>query len=337
MRTLKMLIVVGIAVTAGAIESKADLLRLKLDRIAAGADPSVFIQHKAGAAEGLDGFDSPHLSLGGDIDYYSSSYTPLDLNAMPADSFTRVTNVVVGVNMPSPVAFNLVTSIITENGEFNGKILNLDIYTISNGVPSLQGSYNARTTTTGNPAPLTVSTGHSYNIVFRPEPSNAVPSAIDTTNFGPKDAVLNGWFSVSDTDGIVTNVSALNSPTGFTPTGTNWSYSPQGFIGTNIVSFYAVDNLGAVSTTNLLTLITTNNPNLNQAVITNITILSGTATLDALASPGYEHVLLSSTNLGGFGPVATNVIPFFGTNNMQATSFSLPAASGATFYRLLSR
>lgn len=177
----------------------------------------------------------------------------------------------------------------------------------------------------------------TFQIDFDPLEPNAAPIATDSISSGPKDAALSGAFSVSDSDGVITNVHALSSPVGFTVNGTNWMYSPQGFKGTNTVSFYAEDNLGAASTTNLLTLITTNNPNLNQAVITNITILSGTATLDALASPGYEHVLLGSTSLIGFNPVATNVIPYLGTNDMTPTSFTLPVTSDATFYRLNSR
>lgn len=331
------LLLVTAGLLASTLGTKADLLRLKLDRVAAGSDPSVWIQHTPGASEGLDGIDSPNLFTGGDIDFYSSSYAQLDLNALPPTSFTRITNVVTGIGMPSPVVFNLITSIITESGEFNGKQLYLDIYSISNSLPVFQGTYDARVATNGNPVPLTVVNGHSYNIVVRPEIPNAPPTTISSISLGPKDVVLSGWFVAADNDGVVTNVYATTAPSGFAANGTNWTYAPQGFKGTNTVSFYAVDNMGAASTTNTLTLVTTNNPNLNPAWFTGLTQTNGIVALNAIASPGYEHVLLSSTNLMGFDPVATNVIPYLGTNDMTPTSFSLPAASETSFYKLNSR
>lgn len=331
---------VGVTLLAGITNLRADIVNLQLKNSQVN-QPFASVRHLAGGTVGYDAICDAtriHPDQPNKIDIYSQiPGSDLQLNCLPAADVSSVTNIVNGLSLVAPVNVSFQTSIIVENGEFNGKILNLDIYVISNGIPILKGTYDARSTTNGNPVALTITNGHSYDIVFRPEIANTPPISANSTASGAKDAALSGWFAASDSDGVVTNVYALSSPSGFTVNGTNWTYAPQGFKGTNTVSFYAVDNMGAASTTNSLTLITTNNPNLNAAVITNFALVSGTVTLNALASPGYEHVLLSSTDLTGFGPVATNVIPYLGTNDMTSTSFSLPAASEASFYKLNSR
>lgn len=308
--------------------------------------PLVKITHTFGASEGTDIYESSYIpSPSPGVAFFAVQTfgnTNYSTASFPTNSYTTVTTRIEGNGLStseqawlrpsfSPVPFN--------DQAFSNKNILGDLFSITNGSRSLiLGSWNLKAmAATNGLVPLNITNGHSYDFDVRFTPLNNSPIAIDSSASGPKDAVLSGWFLVSDSDGVVTNVYPLSSPGSLVVNGTNWIYSPQGFKGTNAVLFYAVDNVGAASTTNSLTLITTNNPHLNQAVITNFTVGSGTATLDAVVSPGYEHVLLSSTNLSSFGPVATNVISYLGTNDMTPTSFSLPAASEASFYKLNSR
>jgi hypothetical protein len=86
--------------------------------------------------------------------------------------------------------------------------------------------------------------------------------AFDSTSIGNRLDVRNGSFNVSDSDGNITNIVALNSLEGFNINGTNWTCNvPYGTIpGTNNISFYAQDNNGAIYSTNTLRLISKNTP-----------------------------------------------------------------------------
>lgn len=103
--------------------------------------------------------------------------------------------------------------------------------------------------------------------------TNRSPMALDGFSSGNKVDVQNGWFEVMDSDGMIASIALEGSgPAGFIQSGiTNWTFNPGGIAGTNTVLFYAVDDNGAFSTTNMLTLVTTNRvPVANGQTLTNL-------------------------------------------------------------------
>lgn len=81
--------------------------------------------------------------------------------------------------------------------------------------------------------------------------TNAFPIANDSWSIGNKVDIRNGSFNTTDSDGSVTNTYAINSLPGiFNIDGTNWTWNPQGYIGSTNLTFYGVDNDGEFSSTN---------------------------------------------------------------------------------------
>jgi hypothetical protein len=115
-----------------------------------------------------------------------------------------------------------------------------------------------------NPISLVVTSGYCFDLDVRFSlilPPNAPPSAQDLVLSRNKRDPMSGSFPVSDTDGTITNVQVQNPDARLTVSAvTNWTFNPSSTAGTNSYQFYAVDNLGAFSTTNTLTLIATNRP-----------------------------------------------------------------------------
>jgi len=142
---------------------------------------------------------------------------------------------------------------------------------------------------------------------------------------------MSGSFKVSDSDGTVTNVYALNSPGGFSNTGTNWSFNPAGFVGTTLVAFYAVDDLGARSTTNTLELITTNRPpvayglsNQVPAEVTSPLTLSGTDP----DGDGLSFAISTGPGQGNLSGTSGNRVYQSANNFYGADSFTFTVSDG---------
>ncbi|HOX58376.1 MAG TPA: hypothetical protein P5205_14780 [Candidatus Paceibacterota bacterium] len=162
----------GTSLLASAVN--ADELDMQLKNSQGIPQPFAAVKNISGATVGYDAlFDATriHPTQPNRLDIYSQiPGHDLMVNALPADDFSSVTIIVEGISLIQPVNATLETSFINEGGEFNGKNLNLDVYNIVGGVPMFQGTYDARSVTNGNGIPLTITTGHSQNIVFRPTP-----------------------------------------------------------------------------------------------------------------------------------------------------------------------
>lgn len=102
----------------------------------------------------------------------------------------------------------------------------------------------------------------AFRLDFDPLVPNNAPTATNSVVKGNKADPMSGTYPVGDSDGTVTNVYTDGVvPSGFTNNGTNgWTFNPNKTAQTNNVNFYAVDNNGAFSPTNTVTLINTNRP-----------------------------------------------------------------------------
>lgn len=318
--------------------ARADVLRLRLDN-PSGNTPICVIQHVAGASEGLDGFDSPNIPESGSdrIGIYSQSYSSLAWNALPAASFTVVTNVVEGINLSAPVHVSFRTTIFTVAGEFTGKVLNLDIYSMSNGIPVFLGTYDARTTTNGNSVPLTITNGHSHNIVFRPTVPNIPPVAQNQTNTVPAETTSPLSLYGYDADaGSALHFAIVTGPTNgalqnlvsnaVTYQSAMNYYGSDGFV-------YSVDDGQA---TNYGTVSLNITPVSRQPYFSTTSATEGQLHLTAMAQPNRELRLLATDSVGGSWLALQTQAVAWSTNLLIPVTNTLPATNVMRLFRLQS-
>lgn len=318
--------------------TRADVLQLRLDN-PSGNDPICVIQHVAGASEGLDGFDSPNIPESGSerIDIYSQSYSSLAWNALPAASFTVVTNFVGGINLSTPVNVSFRTIIFTVDGEFAGKVLNLDIYSMSNGIPIFQGTYDARTTTNGNTVPLTITNGHSHNIVFRPTVSNVPPVAQNQTNTVPAETMLPLSLYGNDADmGSALNFVIVTGPTN----GALQNLVSNAVTYQSAMNYYGSDSfvysVDDGQATNYGTVSLNITPVSRQPYFSTTSVTGGQLHLAAMVQPNRELRLLVADSVEGSWLALQTQAIAWSTNLLIPLTNTLPATNAMRLFRLQS-
>lgn len=186
--------------------------------------------------------------------------------------------------VPTTNAWNVFNVILNQNGVINAGVLPAGTYNSTNVIKSFQ-------------------------LDFNPIQTNSPPTATNSVAMGSKAALLSGSFLVSgDTPLSAYQVAPGN--TNLNIMGTNWTFNPHGVPATNIVPFYASNNVGTSSVANL-TLVSTNtipvasssgNVGNNAGSDTGITLLASDADNDPLtfsitSLPTKGYLTGSSSNL----------------------------------------
>lgn len=321
----------------------ADSLYLTLNN-PSGNDPFMVIKHMDGASEGVDGNDATHLGGPGSdrIDIYSKiqgSAEDYSINALPSDSLTVVTNLAVGINLSSPKNVSLESVLVSNNGAFTNKILNLDIYVISNGSPVFQGTFDARVITNGNGVPLTINTGHSYDIVFRPTRANNPPVAAAQSVTNLAESATPIVLSGTDVDGDALTYEVTTQPLHGALTG-----GGSNVVFKSVNNYYGPDSFGFVvsdgsATSAVATVSLTVMPLNRLPVVSGIGLAGTNVELNAQVQPNRTTLPQLANPLdGGWSDLSgLAVSPPWNTNLYEPAVFTIPlGTNGAGFHRLRS-